>query len=142
MSAPKHPRSAERSRGPLLLLVEDVLDVRLVLVEVLVRAGFTVAEASNGHEAVVKAQALLPDAIVLDVSLPILDGVSAARAIRAADRTRDVPLIALTGLLDGAFDERSFDVVLRKPCAADSLIHQVRAALARTAPGRRGQSRR
>ncbi len=124
------------------MLVEDVLEVRLVLVEVLVRAGFTVAEASNGQEAVVKAQSLRPDAIVLDVSLPILDGVSAARAIRAAEHTRDVPLIALTGLLDGAFDERSFDVVLRKPCAVESLIHQVRAVLTRAAPGRRGQGPR
>jgi CheY-like chemotaxis protein len=136
MSGQKRTQSAERSRGPLLLLAEDVLDVRLVLAEILVRAGFMVVEASNGHDAVVKARSLQPDAIVLDVSLPLLDGVGAARVIRAAEGTRNVPIVALTGLHEDAFDHRVFDVVLHKPCMPDVLVRHVRAAIERrTASG-------
>ncbi|HEX8795988.1 MAG TPA: response regulator [Polyangiaceae bacterium] len=124
------------------MLVEDVLDVREILAEVLVRAGFTVAEAGNGHDAVVKARSLQPDAIVLDVSLPLLDGVSAARIIRSAEQTRDVPLLALTGLHEGAFDEGVFDVVLLKPCTPDALLREVRAVIARRAQGRKGEGER
>lgn len=58
MSGPKRTQSAERSRGPLVLLVEDVHEVRLVLAETLVRAGFAVAEAGNGHDADVPIIAL------------------------------------------------------------------------------------
>jgi CheY-like chemotaxis protein len=125
MSGPKRTRSAARSKGHILLLVDDVAEVRLVLAEVLVRAGFAVVEASNGHEAVVKARTLKPDVVVMDVSLPLLDGVAAARIIRSADGTQDVPIIALTGRAGGHFDEHAFDGVLRKPCTPDVLLQRI-----------------
>src|SRR6516162_5860990 len=93
---PQRTKSAERTKGHVVLLVEDVDDVRSVLAEILVREGFAIVEASNGHEAVVKSRAVRPDAIVMDVVLPMLGGIGAARVIRAIEGLHDVPIIALT----------------------------------------------
>jgi CheY-like chemotaxis protein len=122
----------------LLLLVDDVAEVRLVLAEVLVRAGYGVVEATDGHQAVVKARSLLPDAIVMDVSLPLLDGVGAARIIRAAENMHGVPIIALTGRATGTFDERPFDAVLHKPCTPETLLRRIGAAIERSQRARDG----
>jgi CheY-like chemotaxis protein len=138
MSGPKRTRSAERPKGPLLLLVDDVAEVRLVLAEVLVRAGYGVVEATNGHQAVVKARSLLPDVIVMDVSLPLLDGVGAARIIRAAENMQGVPIIALTGRPTGTFDESAFDTVLHKPCTPETLLRRIRTAIERSQRARDG----
>src|SRR5271170_5750040 len=62
MRTPKRTSSGERAKGQVVLLVEDVLDVRTVLADILVREGFGVVEASNGHEAIVYASALPIDA--------------------------------------------------------------------------------
>ena len=126
---PQRTKSAERPKGHAVLLVDDVADVREVLAEILVREGFAVVEASNGHEAVVKARAVRPDAIVMDVALPLLDGIEAARVIRAIDGLHDVPIVALTARPVGTFDEHAFDGVLSKPCVPDVLVRRLRAVI-------------
>lgn len=128
LSGPQRTKSAERSKGPVVLLVEDVADVRMVLAEILVREGFGVAEARNGHEAVVKARSLKPDVIVMDISLPLLGGIEAARVIRSAEDMHDVPILALTARPVGTFDEHEFDGVLSKPCMPDVLVRRIQAA--------------
>jgi CheY-like chemotaxis protein len=112
-----------------VLLVEDVDDVRTVLAEMLVREGFAVVEASNGHEAVVKARAARPDVIVMDVGLPLLGGIEAARVIRAIEGLHDLPIIALSGRPVGTFDEHEFDGVLSKPCVPDVLVRRIHALI-------------
>jgi len=126
---PKRTKSAERPKGDVVLLVEDVTDVRAVLAEILVREGFAVVEASNGHEAVVKARAVRPDAIVMDIVLPMLGGIEAARVIRAVDGLHDVPIVALTARPVGTFDEHEFDGVLSKPCMPDVLVRRLQAVI-------------
>lgn len=126
---PQRTKSAERPKGPVVLLVEDVADVRTVLAEILVREGFAVAEAGNGHEAVVKARALKPDVILMDIALPMLGGIEAARVIRAAEGLHDVPIIALTARPVGTFDEHQFDGVLSKPCTPDVLVRRLHAVI-------------
>jgi CheY-like chemotaxis protein len=126
---PQRTKSAERPKGHVVLLVEDVTDVRMVLAEILVREGFAVVEASNGHEAVVKARSLKPDVIVMDVALPMLGGIEAARVIRAAEGMHDVPILALTARPVGTFDEHEFDGVLSKPCTPDVLVRRIHAAI-------------
>ena len=123
---PKRTRSGDRPKGQVVLLVEDVTDVRAVLAEILVREGFAVVEASNGHEAVVKARAVRPDAIVVR---PMLGGIEAARVIRAIENLHDVPIVALTARPVGTFDEHEFDGVLSKPCLPDVLVRRIQAVI-------------
>jgi CheY-like chemotaxis protein len=68
-----------------------------VLARRLTRRGFAVDTAADGAEGVRMARALRPDLVLMDLSLPVLDGLAAARALRAAPETRQIPIIMLTG---------------------------------------------
>ena len=80
---------------PLVLIVDDFQDNREMFAEFLSISGFRVAEATNGREAVDMAFDLLPDVILMDLSLPELDGWSATRLLKADDRTKSIPVLAL-----------------------------------------------
>jgi CheY-like chemotaxis protein len=121
--------SGERTKGPLVLIVEDSPDVRAVFVELLTREGFTVLEADNGHAAVVKAQARRPDVILMDISLPLMDGARATRVLRSDERTRKIPILALTGRTLEPHDISLFDHVLSKPCSPERLLRRVLSVL-------------
>lgn len=124
-------KSDQRPKGPVVLLVEDVPDLRILLGDILVREGFVVIEAKDGREAVDKARSLRPDAIVMDLMLPLLGGAEAARSIRAIEGLRDLPIIALTGQPMKPVDRESFYATLTKPCVPDVLVWRLRTALAR-----------
>ena len=79
-----------------ILYVEDNDDNIYVLRNRLTRAGYTVLVAMNGEDGVAMATAEKPDLILMDLSLPGLDGWEATRRLKAADETRDIPVIALT----------------------------------------------
>ncbi len=79
-----------------ILLVEDNEMNRDMLSRRLARKGFDVSLAVDGAEGVAKARAEKPDLILLDMSLPVLDGWEAARQLKGADDTRVIPIIALT----------------------------------------------
>jgi CheY-like chemotaxis protein len=81
---------------PKLLLVEDNEDNRDMLSRRLVRKGYEVVCAVDGAEGVLLAASASPDLILMDMSLPVLDGWEATRQIKAASATRTVPVIALT----------------------------------------------
>ena len=81
---------------PKLLLVEDNEDNRDMLSRRLARKGYEVVCAVDGAEGVALAGSESPDLILMDMSLPLLDGWEATRQIKAADATRAVPIIALT----------------------------------------------
>jgi CheY-like chemotaxis protein len=82
---------------PLILVVDDYDDAREMYAEYLTFCGFRVAQARNGNEALGQAFALTPDLILMDLSLPGIDGWEATRQLKADDRTRGIPVIALTG---------------------------------------------
>lgn len=79
-----------------LLLVEDEADIRLVARLALKRAGFEVATATNGEEAVAAAAERRPDVILLDWMMPGMDGPAACSRLKADPGTRDIPVIFLT----------------------------------------------
>jgi CheY-like chemotaxis protein len=81
---------------PKVLLVEDNEMNRDMLSRRLVRRGFQVLMAVDGEQGVQMAQTELPDLILMDMSLPVLDGWGATREIKAKASTRSIPLIALT----------------------------------------------
>jgi CheY-like chemotaxis protein len=79
-----------------ILLVEDNPENRDMLSRRLIRRGHTVEFAVDGAEAVSMAASGLPDLILMDLSLPVMDGWEATRRIKANERTRAIPVIALT----------------------------------------------
>jgi len=85
-----------------VLLVEDQEDNRVLARKLLERAGFRVTEAVNGREALEQAAALKPDLILLDISLPEVDGLTVARALRATPDLQQLLVVALTAhAMDG-----------------------------------------
>lgn len=80
-----------------ILVVEDVDDSRSILVMLLQRScGYETLEASNGREAVEKAISEKPDLIVMDLGLPIMSGIEAAKIIKESPSTKHIPIIAHT----------------------------------------------
>jgi CheY-like chemotaxis protein len=124
--------------GTLVLLVDDYPDNRDIYVQFLTYAGLRVEEAENGHQALDKAFTMRPDVIVMDLSLPGLDGWEATRRLKQDPRTRDIPVIALTGhALAGhstvAFDA-GCDAFITKPCLPERLLGEIRAIVAVARP--------
>src|SRR5690606_18556535 len=88
------PPGAEPGR---ILIAEDDLTNRIMLARLLRRIGYEPPEASNGREALAIARDRRPAAILMDVLMPVMDGIDATLALRADPRTRDIPILALTG---------------------------------------------
>jgi CheY-like chemotaxis protein len=122
-------------KRPLVLVVDDYQDAREMYAEYLAYSGFRVAEATNGVEALEKAFELLPDVILMDLSLPGMDGWAATRRLKTDERTRRIPVVALTGhALAGASEsarQAGCDAFVTKPCLPDELVVQVRRMLDR-----------
>lgn len=118
---------------PLVLVVDDYDDAREMYAEYLEYSGFRVAQARNGQEALDQAFALVPDIILMDLSLPILDGWEATRRIKQDSRTRDIPVMALTGhVLAGNAEnakEAGADEFVAKPCLPQDLESKIRNML-------------
>ena len=81
---------------PKVLLVEDTEDNRFMMRRLLEMAGYGVVEATNGEEAVRLAQSEQPELILMDLSLPVIDGLAATRAIRKSDGLKKTPIIAVS----------------------------------------------
>jgi signal transduction histidine kinase/ActR/RegA family two-component response regulator len=79
-----------------ILIVDDVEANRAMLVELLQSLGFTTQQAANGQEALERAQAMLPDLVLMDLAMPVMDGLEATRRLRATAHTRELPVIALS----------------------------------------------
>jgi two-component system, cell cycle response regulator DivK len=126
--------------GPvtLVLLVDDYPDNRDIYVQFLTYAGLRVEEAENGHQALDKAFTLRPDVIVMDLSLPGLDGWEATRRLKQDPRTRDIPVIALTGHALAGHSKVAFDAgcdaFIPKPCLPERLLEEIRAILTAARP--------
>ena len=124
---------AEGSDKPLVLVVDDYQDAREMYAECLEASGFRVAQAQTGEEAVAQAIALGPDLIIMDLSLPGMNGWAATRAIKADPRTASIPVVALTGhARASAFSmarDAGCDAFLTKPCLPDEMVTIVRRIL-------------
>ena len=120
-------------QGPLILVVDDYEDAREMYAEYLRFCGFRVAEARNGNEALEQAFALMPDLVLMDLSLPGMDGWEATRQLKGDERTRHIPVVALTGhALAGASEgakRAGCDSFVTKPCLPDDLVVEVRRML-------------
>jgi len=121
---------------PKVLLVEDNPENRDMLSRRLLRRGYDVVMALDGQQAVEMAAAEKPDLILMDMSLPVLDGWEATRRIKAAAETREIPVIALTAHAMSGDREKALesgcDDYDTKPIDLPRLLEKMTAALGRS----------
>ena len=125
--------------GPLampatILLAEDSADTRAVLLRALAAYGYRVVEAADGREAVELAVSECPDLVLMDLNMPVMDGLAATERIRELkDRCGDVPVVAITAFdtygMREAATEAGCNAYLLKPLALDELGSVVAALL-------------
>jgi CheY-like chemotaxis protein len=125
--------------APLVLIVEDDLDTRVMYREFLSQSGFRTADAHNGHQALAKARELGPDAVVTDLAVPGMDGFEFCRALKESTLTRHIPILAVTGhaeYLDQSerIAHAGIAQVLAKPCPPDVIAEELRRLIAAHAP--------
>ena len=127
---------------PTVLLVDDYPDAREMYSEYLQFSGFNVVEAANCMEALQRAVDTTPDIILMDLSLPVMDGWEATRRLKADERTAGIPVVALTGhalagISEGA-RQAGCDAFVTKPCLPEDLVKEIRKVLD-DPPSRRGR---
>ena len=131
--APDAATAREPAEAPLVLVVDDYVDAREMCSEFLRFAGYRVVEAADGVEAIEKAIELSPSLILMDLSLPRLDGWEATRRLKKDVRTRDIPIVALTGHALTGHAEKAQDAgcdgFLTKPCLPDVMAAEVKRML-------------
>jgi len=125
---------------PRILVVEDERQLADLLAYNLRREGYEVALAHDGREGLNKARAALPDAVVLDLMLPVLGGLEVCRELRAGERTRQIPVLILTAKAEETDQLVGFslgaDDYVTKPFSVKVLLQRVKALLRRAdAPG-------
>jgi two-component system cell cycle response regulator DivK len=124
---------------PKLLLVEDNEESRDGLSRHLRRKGFEVAVAVDGQQGIEAARAAAPDLILMDMSLPVLDGWEATRQLKADARTRHIPVIALTAHAMAGDREKAMqagcDEYDTKPIESARLLGKIQALLGGSAAG-------
>ena len=118
------------SRGQTLLLVEDNEDNRTIYCTVLRHHGYEVIEAQDGVRAVELARSEHPDLILMDISIPRMDGWEATRVLRGDPRTQAIPIIALTAHALADDRERATEVgfssYLAKPIEPRLVVAEIR----------------
>jgi CheY-like chemotaxis protein len=127
------PAGSSANEVPLILVVDDFEDNRMMYAEYLQFNGLRVVEAVNGEEAVRRTKELLPAVVVMDLSLPVMDGWEATRRIKADPATAKIKVIALTGHAEPAHAKKALDAgcddFVPKPCLPADLLAKVKAHL-------------
>jgi CheY-like chemotaxis protein len=127
---PADAHAMPASRAAAVLVVDDVEDVRDLVALVLRNAGFVVRTAVNGLEGLLTAYEMRPDVIVMDLKMPVLNGLEATRLIKATHATRESRVIAHTG--NGAIPPplaRWFVAIVSKPSPPDVVLAAVQHAV-------------
>ncbi len=131
------------SARPVVLLVDDFEDAREMYAEYLTFSGFEVLEAANGVQALNCAIERLPNLILMDLALPLMDGWEVTRRLKAEPRTAHIPVVALTGHALSFFLEAAqragCDAWITKPCLPEDLVREIRRVLDRNGAGSQPQ---
>lgn len=116
-------------RASRILIVEDDVDLRRMFRQALTLAGYDAIEAGDGMEALRVLDRELPDAVILDLGLPIVNGYVVRQEIAAQAHLRQIPVVVVTGL---PVEHDSLDVfcVLQKPVSTERLIQTLRSCMA------------
>ncbi len=135
--APGH--SAIAMAEPRILIIEDERALTEVLTYNLQREGYQTTVAHDGQEGLRKAQMLLPDLVILDLMLPVLDGLAVCRELRAGESTRHIPILMLTAKAEEMDQVVGFslgaDDYVTKPFSVKVLLQRIKALQRRNDPG-------
>ena len=116
-----------------ILLVDDHEDNRVALLAVLEREGYRTLDAANGRDAVELVRQHMPDLVLMDLAMPVMDGREAMRVLRDDPRTAGVPVVVLTAMALSVDRDRmiaeGFDGLLIKPCMPPHLLQEVRTLI-------------
>jgi CheY-like chemotaxis protein len=142
------PRAQEGpppSQSPAVILIaDDFDDNREMYAEYLTFVGYQTTQATTGAAAIQQAQTFHPDVIVMGLSLPEIDGWEVIRRLKAADKTRGIPVVVVTGhALKGAEKaarDAGADVFLTKPCLPDELAASIARILQANGEARRSDT--
>ncbi|MBW8894862.1 MAG: response regulator [Acidobacteria bacterium] len=130
---------------PLILIVEDFDDAREMYRDYLEFSGFRVATARDGREAIEKARTLQPDLILMDLSLPGIDGWEATRLLKAAPDTAHLLIVALSAHALATEGDRAraagCDGFIAKPCLPSDLVDEIGEYLKGQAASRERRAR-
>ena len=122
------------SRDRTVLIVEDSDDARYFMRLALEQLGYLVVEAENGAVALEVAERERPDIILMDLSLPVMDGMAATEKIRSSDGFRGIPIVAVTAHQETDFragaKAAGFDAYVTKPIDMDFLSELIKGLLA------------
>jgi len=113
-----------------ILVVEDQDDNRRILRDLLTSAGYVVLEATTGDEGIRSAETLVPDLIIMDIQLPVVDGYEATRRIKANPALRHIPIIAVTSYALSGDEAKALeagcDSHMAKPYSPRELLAKIR----------------
>jgi CheY-like chemotaxis protein len=117
-----------------VLIVDDEKDLLLVLGKRLTVAGYSVITATNGREAIVLAESQHPDIIVLDITMPEMDGGQVMAALKDRPSTGNIPVILLTALFSKEEEEKygsmiGGTIIFAKPLDTEKLLEQIEKLL-------------
>jgi CheY-like chemotaxis protein len=117
-----------------VLVIDDEMAIVDVIRKVLEWNGYEVVAATDGSRGYAAAQRQSPDAIVLDLMMPMMDGFAVLEALRADERTAGVPVLVLTAVLSDAVEERCISLgassYLRKPFEPNQLLEALQVLTA------------
>jgi two-component system cell cycle response regulator DivK len=121
--------------SPSILLIEDNEQNRYLVTFLLDRHGYTVLAAPDGARGIEVARTMVPALILLDIQLPVMDGYAVARALRAIEGLRDVPIVAVTSYAMLGDRERALDAgctgYIEKPINPATFVAEMELALPR-----------
>jgi two-component system, cell cycle response regulator DivK len=117
-------------QAPLVLLVDDYQDAREMYAEFLKTCGYRVVEAADGAEALAQAAALIPDLILMDFALPIIDGREATRRLKSSPATAGIKVAILSGMPPEVVRAAGADACVTKPCSPEVLLAEIKRLLA------------
>jgi len=129
----KHPEDQAAQNDYLVLVAEDMTDIQITMSLYLQQLGYRVVTASNGEEAVSAVALSRPDLILMDLAMPVLDGLGAARRIREDASLPYIPMVAITAFDTGGFLQAAYDVgfdgYLVKPVDFDRMAALIKGLL-------------
>ncbi|MFW5799463.1 MAG: PAS domain S-box protein, partial [Spirochaetota bacterium] len=112
-----------------IIVADDVKNNRKLIKGIFNESAVNIIEAENGQEAIIFAEEMKPDAIIMDIKMPVMDGYEATKRIKTNKNTKDIPVIALTASVLEETQERikntGFDAYLKKPIQMGELIREL-----------------